>query len=253
MIFVVNSKDRINYATTDSGKFRVSLDIPLAKSNKDTQISLSAVCLPNAFFYIDNSNNSFTIDMQGDDVYTFYITSAYYSLTSLCTALQVALNNFDGAYTDFVVTYSSANENIAITSSANNFKFVNSELAKLFGFYNASSQSYSLSQTSNGSIQFLSTPIFFYLDISECTKGVMDSHGRELSSFVVPLLNNSPNNIDFETNTFIDGNILSHCNTSVHLLNPNSVHSLEFTLYDKNKNVVNLKYSDYYIILSISN
>jgi len=249
-VIVIKSKDRVNYQTTDSGSFKINFDQPLSDTNSQMSCKLSCVCIPKGFFNIYSQNNTFSVNMQGDAIYIVTLTSGYYTIGSLCTALQTALNAFNVSYTDFTVTYSATNQTITVASVANNFKIVNTELAKLTGIYNTASQSFALSQTSNGSLQFLSQPTFFYMDINELSKNIYNSNNRCVSTFMVPILQQSPSSIDMESNVYISGIELDQLNSTLIIDDPR-INSLNITLYDSNMTVVNLRYSDWIFTLSL--
>ena len=60
-ILVINSKDRVNYNTTDSGSFRINFDQPLFDDNKPVKCKLSGIGIPKSFFNINTSNNTLTV------------------------------------------------------------------------------------------------------------------------------------------------------------------------------------------------
>jgi hypothetical protein len=246
-VIVINSKARQNYQTTKSGSFRINLTSPLSTTQSPMTVELVGVCIPNGFFNIDSSNNSFSIDMQGDQVYSFTLASGFYTLMTLCSSIQTAINTAVG-YGSFTVVYSSSTESITITSGdGDNFKCVNSELSKLIGFYNVASQSYEVYQTSNGSIQFMTQPMFLYLDISQYSKSICDSYGEVISTFLIPMKGNSPASIDMESITYIPYSDLQMLNQPIQISDPRGSF-LDIRLLDKNKNIVNMS-ADWHFVL----
>jgi len=250
-ILIINSKDRVNYQTTNSGSFKINFDQPLYDQTKLTRCDIVGVCIPKGYFNINTNNKTFTIDMQGDNIYSFTLTEKFYTITSLCAALQIGLNAFDAAYNNFTVTYSSSNQDVTIAKPINNFKVVNSELAKLLGLYDCASKSYGTAHLSNGSLQFLSQPVFFYLDIQQLEKNIHNSNNRCLSTFLIPIVHASPSTIDMESNIYINDVELNSLNCPVRIKDPRFT-SFSITLYDSNLNVVDLKHSDWVIYLKFT-
>lgn len=249
-VIVINSKSRQNYQTTNSGSFKINLTSPISTTPAPVTVELANVCIPNGFFNIDSSKNSFSIDMQGDaTTYSFSIAVGFYTLPTLCTAIRTGLNNTVG-YGSFNVVYSSSTESITITSGdGDNFKCVNSELSKLIGFYNVASQSYEVYQTSNGSIQFMTQPMFLYLDITQYSKYICDSRGETVSTFMIPMQNNTPASIDMESITYVPYSELQMLNVPITVSDPRHTF-LDIRLLDKNGNVVNMS-SDWHFVLRV--
>lgn len=250
-VLIIDSKDRVNYETTNSNNFRIKFSQPLYDQNKSVLLELSSIILPKTYFHVNSSNNSFVVDMQGDTTYIVTLTSGFYTITSLCSHLQTELNASGGPYANFTVTYASSTQTVTITGGLPpNFKLQNSECMKLFGLYLLADDSYALSVASNGSLQFLASPIYLYLDVVQFGKNIYDSTNKPKCSFVIPLQNQTINNIDLESNVYLNYLDLSPCNTVIQIDDPR-LNFIDLCLYDSDFNIVNLNYSDWIAIFKI--
>ena len=125
---------KVESASRDSGdpsNFRVQLPRPLHKG--DT-FQLELAHIPNTYYNIDASNNTFTINETGIGVFTVVLTPGFYTNPSAVAELQNQLNDpgWGGSLTYTCVV--PANTQRVVVTASGNFSVLMSGVSNPFGF-----------------------------------------------------------------------------------------------------------------------
>lgn len=177
MQLVINSKDRENYNSTTSSEFTVKLQNPI---NFDIlAYGLESACIPKTNYNVTNGNFQI-LDSGGVKLVT--IPSGNYSISSITSELQTALNNLGvDTYTvsssnvSFKLTITSSHPGFQLNPNASNYPFVN-----IIGFNNSTAYISSGGVLVSPKVVDLSGIKNVYIKISQLTEYMRDT--KNLSS-----------------------------------------------------------------------
>lgn len=147
----IDSSDRIDPSNTPAG--RCVIPVPdIETSTPYNRIVLLGAIIPKSWYLIQDENSTFTLT-EGVTSYTVTLETGNYSLTSLATALQNALNTV-GSWT-YTVTPVISRGHLLFAVSGNTSQPVltfGSVLARIFGFEGSLSATFSANQLESSTV-----------------------------------------------------------------------------------------------------
>jgi hypothetical protein len=163
-------------------------------------VSLLRVNIPNTVYNVNSSNNTLVFNRSSTD-YTVTLTPSIYNLSTLCSALQTAMNTLDS--NTYTVTASDSTLKVTIAGSGVfNIKWASSTMNILLGFGTTNSSNATSHVAS--SVYNVKRDNFLYLNIDQLYSGmVMTSTSSTAYLFYVPFDENSGQYcISYESGTF---------------------------------------------------
>lgn len=201
--------------------------------------SLKAVNVFNSYHNVNANNNKFHFNDGTDRVIT--LTTGTYTITSLCSALQTALNALSAL--TFAVSFSSITYLVTISADSL-FTIDNTQSASIgtdLGLAESVLASSGNAVVGTGQIQFSSLPLNYYISISSANDEIQLTNGN-CFTFVVPITKSNQEQNYYEPSP-------NFCQTTSF---SNENRHLKVRLLDHEGREINLQ-NDYWMILEAVN
>lgn len=200
----INSNQRIR---GDPNNFVIGLQKPIIRTNERSrfQFFISALNYPFSFSQINDSNNTFNIQLNNNAPVTVTITNGNYNILNLLTEVVSKINIALGQSFNITTNYSKITNKCTINYNTNNintflFSFANNTIGAMLGFTSNVTLSYNNSIVSSQPVNV--NPVsFFCIRSNSLTIGTNDLESLENSSDKSNIIAKIP--ITTPSNTYI--------------------------------------------------
>lgn len=140
---LINSFDALVGTDTD---FFINLNGTFPE--RFSQVCLRTLIMTNTLYNVDSTNNTFVFQETGESSTTVTLTAGNYSITSMITALQTALDAASPNTRTYTITTNTITNKLTITGSAGTFKVIHTGgLNLMLGFSTSTDTSAALAVT----------------------------------------------------------------------------------------------------------